>query len=337
VSRRRPSPRAPLATAPVVFLLAVAAGCFGEPRDDARSAAPEAGAAAPDHAAASPANETVPAGDAAAPADAALGAGIEMAAEAWRTLEPGLALGTFATPDRSDPGEPSIHVLRIDPYRFRLRLLNASREEDGRPLTARRWCKDHDMVAAINASMYQEDYRSSVSLMTAPGHINNPRLSKDRTLLAFDPKGDDVPPVMMIDRGCDDLDALRPRYGTLVQSIRMVSCRRRNVWEQQSRGWSTAAIGVDDGGRVLFIHARSPYTTHDLIEALLALPIGLERAMYAEGGPEAQMFVDHRDSEYEFVGSLETGFNEGDINPGAWPVPNVIGVSRIDPPEEAPS
>jgi hypothetical protein len=317
MSRRAPR----LPAVPVLILLVVATACSGAPRD-----------LAPSGAASTPVVGFAPETGSAAAATVT-----EAASPAWETLEAGLALGTFAAPDRPAPSEFPIHVLRIDPARFRLRLLNASREEDGRPLTARRWCKDHGMVAAINASMYQQDYRSSVSLMTTPGHVNNPRLSKDRTLLAFDAKGDDVPPVMMIDRDCDDLDTLRPRYGTLVQSIRMVSCQRQNVWEQQARGWSTAAIGVDDAGRVLFIHARSRYTTHDLIEALLALPIGLERAMYAEGGPEAQLFVGQGRREYEFIGSLETGFNEGDLNPGAWPVPNVIGISRIEPSGDAPS
>lgn len=298
------------AAVPALLLLVAGTGCGDAPRDPAPPAVPET--TAPDS------------------GSAGALSGTETGSPAWETLEVGLELGTFATPDPPAPAEAPIHVLRIDPTRFRLRLLNASREEDGRPLTARRWCEDHGMVAAINASMYQEDYRSSVSLMTTPGHVNNPRLSKDRTVLAFDAKEDDVPPVMMIDRDCDDLDSLRSRYGTLVQSIRMVSCRRQNVWEQQARGWSTAAIGVDNAGRVLFIHARSRYTTHDLIDVLLALPIGLERAMYAEGGPEAQLFVGPGDREYEFVGSLETGFNEGDLNPGAWPVPNVIGISRIE-------
>jgi hypothetical protein len=270
-----------------------------------------------------------------APGESSTGSGD--AAVPWQTLEPGLDLGAFAAPHGSSSGESSIHVLRIDPTRFQLRLMNASHPDQGRPLTARRWCKDNGLVAAINASMYQEDLRSSVSLMRTPGHINNPRLSKDRTVLAFDPRGDDVPPVMIIDRDCDDLEQLETQYRTLVQSIRMVSCDRRNVWEPQSRKWSTAAIGVDDAGRVLFIHARAAYATHDLIEILLGLPIGIERAMYAEGGPESQLFVDHGgDAGLEFFGRVDTGFNENDLNPGAWPVPNVIGIARIEAPAEDP-
>jgi len=151
-------------------------------------------------------------------------------------------------------------------------------------------------------------------------HVNNPRLSKDRAILAFDRLDATVPPVAILDRDCDDFDALREKYGTLVQSIRMISCRRTNVWSQQPRRSSAAAIGRDRQGRVLFIHARSPYSTHDLIDILLELPLGIERALYAEGGPEAQLFVNSGGREREWVG--------GEDNRRAWPVPNVVGVAR---------
>jgi hypothetical protein len=250
---------------------------------------------------------------------------------AWQTLEPGLELGEF-TSAHAAGGDGVIRILRIDPERWRLRLLNASADPGGQPLTARAWAAKHGLAAAINASMYQADLRSSVSLMRTPGHVNNPRLSRDQAVLAFDRIDPAAPPVQIIDRECQDFDAVSRGYATLVQSIRMVSCTGRNVWTQQPRAWSTAAIGIDRRGRVLFVHARSPHTTHDLIEALLALPIDLRNAMYAEGGHEAQMYVRGGGREYEFVGGADAGSAE-DGPAVAWPVPNVIGVVPVtDPP-----
>ncbi len=259
---------------------------------------------------------------------ACAGPASEQPAEIWRTLEPGLELGTFAGSRQAELGDSRIRVLRIDPGRFELRLLNASSTEDGGPMTARGWARRHGLVAAINASMYQQDYRRSVSLMRTREHVNNPRVSKDRTVLAFDALVPDVPPVKIIDRDCEDLDEWTGRYGTLVQSIRMISCDGRNVWARQPRRWSTAAIGTDEAGRVLFVHVRSPYSTHDLIEMLMELPLGLTHAMYVEGGPEAQLYVSAGGEELEFVGSFESAVNEDDDNDHAWPVPNVIGVVR---------
>jgi len=242
----------------------------------------------------------------------------------WHRLADGLDMGTFQATLPTDAGDSLVYILRIDPARYKFKLLNASATHEGQMLTARQWCRQYGLVAAINASMYQTDYKSSVSLLRKPGHINNPRLSKDMTVLAFDRLSPDVPPVKIIDRQCEDFLLWKKKYGTLVQSIRMISCTGRNVWQQQPRKWSTAAIGTDQHNRVLFVHVRSLYSTHDLINILQALPIGIERAMYAEGGPEAQLYVRSGSSEFEFTGGH---LNQNNLKLLSWPVPNVIGIS----------
>jgi hypothetical protein len=218
--------------------------------------------------------------------------------------------------------------LRIDPEKFEFRLLNASSPEQNQLLTAKKWCQRNGLVAAINASMYQKDYRASVSLMRTKNHINNPRLSKDKTILAFDRITPEVPLLKMIDRQCENFDEWKDKYYTFVQSIRMISCKGRNVWRQQSQKWSTAVIGIDEEGWGLFIHVRSPYSTHDLINILLELPLQISRAMYAEGGREAQLYVQSGDHEYELIGSYGTGFGEGNNTQYATPLPNVVGIAR---------
>ena len=245
--------------------------------------------------------------------------------DGWEVLEAGLELGTFRAPQRSEAGDSLVRVLRIDPARWELRLLNASVSGKGKLHTARQWCRKHRLAAAINASMYQTDYRKSVSLMKTRDHVNNPRLSKDNAILAFDRLEDSVPPMQIIDRQCQDFEVLRRKYESLVQSIRMISCDRRNVWKQQPQKWSTAVIGTDRHGNALFIHVRSPYSTHDLIDMLLALPLDLKRAMYAEGGVEAQLYVNAGGREHEFVGRFGSALLQ---NVEAVPIPNVVGIAR---------
>jgi len=255
--------------------------------------------------------------------------------DAWALLEPGLEFGVFTAPRASAAGDSRIRILRIDPARFELLLLNASASPEGRGKTPREWAKGEGLVAVINASMYQGDYRSSVSLMRTRTHTNNPHVSKDNTVLVFDPLQDGAPPVQIVDRTCQDFDSERLRYGTLVQSIRMVSCGRKNVWQKRSEEWSTAAIGLDDRQRVLFIHVRSPYPTHDLINMLLALPIGLQTAMYVEGGPQAQLYVEGGGKTWELVGTHGSAFALDGGIVGASPLPNVIGVRRRPAPVSA--
>jgi hypothetical protein len=245
----------------------------------------------------------------------------------WQKLDKGLELGIFASPRPSEVGDSLIRVLRIDPNRFEFKLLNASASGQGRSLTAKKWCLQNGLVAAINASMYQTDYKTSVSLMRSQTHVNNPRLSKDMSILAFDRQSLAIPLVKIIDRQCEDFHTWKNKYGTLVQSIRMISCKGRNVWTQQPQKWSTAAIGIDHQDKVLFIHVRSPYSTHDLINIIKMLPVDISRAMYVEGGPEAQLYIRNGGKEYEFTGSSETFFNENSDKKISWPVPNVVGIT----------
>jgi hypothetical protein len=251
----------------------------------------------------------------------------------WKILEPGLDLGTFTSPVRSRTGDSLIHVLRVDPTKFDLvlRMSGATGEGSEANRTARAWAKDTGLVAAINSSMFQTDYLTSTELMVTADHVNNGHVHSGRTVIAFDrapdaPSG--APPFRIIDRDCEDLDAIRPHYRTLVQSIRMVSCRGTNVWSDSKRVWSHAVIGIDTQGRPLLIQARSPWSTHDFIDILGELPIDLDRLQYAEGGPEAQLYVNAGGVELERMGSFETGFFESDDNAVAWPIPNVIGVVR---------
>ena len=249
----------------------------------------------------------------------------------WIQLEPGLEFGTFISPEKSSVGDNLIRILKIDPKRFQFRLLNASASSTGKRLSAKQWARKNGMVAAINASMYQADKLTSVSLMKTFGHVNNKWYSKDRALLVFDPEKKSLPQAQILDRDCQSVDQLRKLYHTLIQSIRMISCDGKNVWEQQNKKWSTAAIGMNRTGDILFIHVRSPFSTHDLIDNLLKLPIQLKRAMYVEGGSEAQMYVHSGKNELEFVGSYSTGANETDANSLAWPIPNVVGITRLAP------
>lgn len=247
----------------------------------------------------------------------------------WRNLEKGLELGIFKAPKKSAFGDSLIRVLRADTRYFRLRLMNASSKDQGRRWSAKNWAHKNGLVAAINASMYQKDEMTSVSYMKTPNHTNNTWVSKDKTFLAFDPHDEGSPPLRIIDRDCEDFQTLRKQYGTLIQSIRMVSCHGENMWEPQKKMWSTAAVGLDKQNRVLFIHVRSPYSTHDLINMLLELPIGLKQAMYVEGGADAQMYINTGQEEHEFIGSFSTRSMEHDGNTYSHPVPNVLGLVRL--------
>jgi hypothetical protein len=244
----------------------------------------------------------------------------------FAALEPGLELAAFDGPAPA-PGDGKIWILRIDPRQFDLRLVNAS-ASDARPRTVRAWTLGAGAVAGINAGMFQSDGLTAVGLMRTRLHQNNPRRSaRFKSVLAFDPLSSELAPVRILDAACGEVEPALAAYGSLVQSIRMVSCERRNVWAADPKRWSTAAVGVDGAGRVLFVHARSPWPVHDLVNALLALPVDLQRAMYVEGGPEAQLFVRAGGRDVERLGLLE-GTTEDRGGGLAWEIPNALVAVR---------
>ena len=245
----------------------------------------------------------------------------------WRELEDGLLLGEFDPGPKSGTGEAKIVVLKVDPRKFAFRLMAAS-EHAGRKGRVKEWCEQHQLVGAFNAGMYQEDGLTSVGYMKNFKYVNNGRLNRNNTVLAFNPVDASVPEIQIIDRECQDFESLKGKYQTLVQSIRMVSCDQQNVWSQQATGWSTLAIGMDKNKQVLIIFCQQQISVHDFIEILLKLPISLYNAMYLEGGPQASLYLATPNAMIERHGSWEATSDGHNSIQVSLPIPNVIGIVR---------
>ena len=242
----------------------------------------------------------------------------------WREISQGLEHGKALSSLYAPFDSAWIQLLRIDPFRYQIRLFNASHPQQGDALSARGWAEKEGLTAVINAAMYQTDHRRSVSFMKSADHINNPRVSGDKTVLAFDPLKKSLPQVKIIDMQCDNFSDLREHYGSMVQSIRMLSCKGNNVWQQNQRRWSIAAVGTDSSGNLLFLHVTAPHSVHEFINILRKLPINLKRAMYMEGGSQAQLFFRTDETSYEFIGNYSSGGRAFTVSS----LPNVIGIIK---------
>ncbi len=243
----------------------------------------------------------------------------------WKELEPGLQLAEIDAPVRSSIGDSRFTLVRVDPKRRKLRLLMAS-ELGGKGRTAEEWAREHKLSVAVNAGMFEPDHLTASHYMKSAAHVNNPKLKADNAFLAFDPVDDQVPPVQIIDRRCQDFEKLGKKYGTVIQGIRMVDCRQRNRWSPQPGKWSMVVAAMDRQDRLLFIFTRSPYRVHDFVNMLLNLPLEIRNMMYLEGGPEASLYLNAGGTVLRRFGGYETGFREHDCNFEYWPLPNVIGV-----------
>jgi Phosphodiester glycosidase len=248
----------------------------------------------------------------------------------WQVLEEGLELQQFLAPVPSAEGDSRIAVLRIEPARFKLAVLSANAMKPGGPKTISAWTGEHHLVAAINGGMF-EPGGASVGYGRVGSTLLNPAWkAKYGALLALDPANPGLAAPAILDADCEDPKALEPQYGTVLQSMRMIGCKGENLWQKSERKWSAAALGTDGRGRVLFIHARAAWDMHDFAGNLQKLPLGIARAMYLEGGPEASLSVRAGGVSLDAVGSYETGFNENGDNTRQWELPIVIGATRIE-------
>lgn len=246
----------------------------------------------------------------------------------WIALGDGLELGRFPLAGLGAP-PAQVQVLRIDPRFMELTLHGLPRGESV-GYTVREWSRREGLVAAINAGMYQADYRTHSGYMHTDGTVLSRGTNSYLSAAAFDPVDPKDPPFRIFDLDDDPLAAVLPRYRRVVQNLRLVKHPGENRWSSQQRRWSEAALGADREGRALLIFCGAPLPLDRLIEALLSLPIGLVAAQHLEGGTQAQLFIEAGGQTIELVGGYEGIFSAPDPNRPAWPIPNVIGVRARD-------
>jgi hypothetical protein len=208
-----------------------------------------------------------------------------------------------------------ITALRIDPEHYEFEI--AACDEWG-PLSAPGWVFEEGFVAVTNAGMFDFDFKP-VGMSKINGKvIKSHNVSSYKMVFAIGDKP------RLIDLANEEFN--KEEFHSYFQSIRMISSDGRNVWGKQEKKWSMACIAEDAEGRILFIHSRTPFPVHDFINQLQQSDLGIVKAMYLEGGPEASLYVKSGDFEAKHIGSYETGFNENDDNNEFWKIPNIIGV-----------
>ena len=243
----------------------------------------------------------------------------------WQPLQKGVELAILPIPVAGGAG--SLYVVRIDPGQARLQMALASETGAG-PRTAGEWCQRAGLSVAINAGMYQADLKSNVGYLRHGRHLNNGHWNAYRSVLAARPKAASRPAIMWRDLDQSKATGDLKEYEIVVQNLRLIAGQGKNVWAENGKRWSEAAVAVDADGRLLFLFSRAPYSMRDFNDLLLKLPLNITQAMHVEGGPEASLSIHAAGINLDLSGSYETGFRLDDTNRDQWPIPNVLGVER---------
>lgn len=221
----------------------------------------------------------------------------------------------------------SLHAVRVDPRRAVLTALSA-KDHGNRSRTAQQWCDEFGLRAVINAGMYDVDAKTHVGYMRTSASVNNKRWNKTyESVLLLEGTSAALPSAGLLDRSEIDETTLRS-YGAVIQNLRLIRRPGVNVWQEQPRAWSEAAIAGDRDGNLLFLFLHKPLTMRQFNERLLRSGLHVVRAMHAEGGSEASLSVCSEAKRLHLSGSMETGLRADGGNMVQMPIPNVVGIKR---------
>jgi len=259
---------------------------------------------------------------------AGLGAGAaERSRVEWKELQPGVAYATIRLAEKPAYGDGLLHVVRVDPAVAPIRA-HATSLDRAEASTAAEWARRKDLSVVINAGMFDvSDHRTHSGYFRIGDHTNSSRWVKSyKSALLV--SGSGLPPsARLVELDGGEVPELS-ESGVVAQNLRLIKSPGSNVWAENGRQWSEAAIAMTSGGAILFVFSRTPFTMHEFNAKLLALDLGVVSAMHAEGGPEASLSIHAGGVDLDLCGSYETGFVESDENQHQWTIPNVLGVER---------
>jgi hypothetical protein len=196
------------------------------------------------------------------------------------------------------------YLFQLDPREYEFTLLSIS-EQQTTPKTAREWCDIYGYEICFNAGMFARDNNRSLGFCKNYDHIINPRLNRHNSVLAFNPKNPEDPPLRIIDRRCENFDSIGNRYNSLLQSIRMLGCGGGNAWNKSDKRHSILALAMDRQNNLLLLYAEQPLAGYDFINLVVAEKPDIKKMMYLEGGAHASLYINTDSLKINLSGLLE--------------------------------
>ena len=240
--------------------------------------------------------------------------------DGWVELEPGLHYAELKAEDFL------LYALRIDPEHFSFVLCSSGREKC-QPQTLQEWSEKHNLVAAINASMYLTDGITSTGYMRDGSYCNNSRIvQRFGAFFAADPDDAKLPSATILEKDDDMGEELLSHYRLVIQNYRIINSKRRILWSPGGPLYSISAVALDEDGNILFLHSKVPIEAYTFAQQLLHLPLNIRTVMYVEGGGQAGLVIRSQKFSRQVQGdNLVDFFITGNR---IVRLPNVLGIRR---------
>lgn len=249
----------------------------------------------------------------------------------WDKIDEGLSYGKIAMNSNAKVADKNIYILKINPDIYKFELL-CSTEGDTVFRTAADWCKLKGCVAGFNAGMFSlKDHKKGMGYVRNYSHFNNAEFREVyKAIAAFNRKDNSVPDFQIFDLEKDSWKNIEPKYNSFLQSIRMIDGNQKlSSWKRKRKlSCSMIVIATDVKHNVLVFITRVPYPLDVFAQMMLDMPLDIQRAMYLEGGPEASLYVETKDSTIQKYGSWVYPGYANDKNDHFWKLPNIIGVKK---------
>ena len=247
----------------------------------------------------------------------------------WHELQPGLYFSEPEAPEKSILNDSKIFILKADPRLCNFRMLSSS-EHGKQNRTANSWAKEFGVNVVVNAGMFSmRNSRTNKGYLKNYSHLNNSKMNGYyNVMMAMNPKQKSDPKMIMYDLTCTDWASIRTKYNTFCQGMRMIDCNgNKMAWDKRpGQSCSMVISATDITGNIYFIFTRSPYTHQKMIDFVIGLIPDIRTTVYLEGGPEASLYIQTKDTTISKIGSYVSTTYENDNNDHFWKIPNVIGI-----------
>lgn len=217
----------------------------------------------------------------------------------WQTLKPGMEMCFLEAGAAARVGSERVAVLRIDPNRFRFKVLLAKNGDDEK--TAGEWREATGAVAVFNAGQYAEDH-SYLGLLVQDGKIIGRLAGRQDAMFLAEPSDPSLRNARIIDLRYSAFDPKANPYFQAAQSLMLLDRFGHIRVRRSAKIAHRTALGMDDHGRVLVMVTEGAMTLWEYAEFLSGAGLGLREVMLMDGGGESQLDLKIGRLEYEQYG-----------------------------------
>ncbi|MCA1906015.1 MAG: phosphodiester glycosidase family protein [Desulfarculus sp.] len=242
----------------------------------------------------------------------------------WQELRPGLDLGFIMVEASLRAGSPRLAVLRVDPERFRFRVLTAPEGQDG--YSAAEWRKRSRALAVFNAGQFTAE-RTYLGLLIQDGKTRGNLVNHLEALFLAEPDDPLLPRARVVDLHYTAFEAKNNPYRQAAQSLMFLD-RFGQIRVRRSQKAAHRTLVAEDGqGRIWVMVSEGKHTLYELARVVSESNLGLREVMCMDGGAEAQLDLQVGEISYQQAG----GPSESPDLPLPWPPANLLAALAIFP------